>query len=297
MNTRALSPVSVAFLARSFLARSFVARSFLARSFVAKSVVAAILLAGLVAGGAACGAGRADNSVKYAVTAQENYAKGEKKLEGKAWVGAAKYFAFVKARFAYSKFAVLAELRLADAEFGAGHHLQAIDGYKMFIKFHPTHDMVINGYCSYRIGEAYYKMLPGDWWLLPPSHEKDQSATADAHRQLANFLKKYPKSPYSEKAAARLTKINERLAEHEMYVAKFYWDRGRAMGTVIRLRKLLKENKGTRLDAPAMYLLGKAYVKVNMHARAKEIWSELVKTHPTHSKAKQAQSALSGLSG
>lgn len=265
--------------------------------FSAAPILATVLLGALALGSLACGASRADNSVKYAVTAQENYTKGEEKLEKKAWVGAAKYFAFVKARFAYSKFAVLAELRLADAEFGAGHRLQAIDGYKMFIKFHPTHDMVINGYCSFQIGEAYYKMLPSDWWLLPPSHEKDQSATADAHRQLSTFLKKYPKSPYSEQASDRLTKINERLAEHEMYVARFYWDRGRAMGTVIRLRKLLKSHNGTRLDAPAMYLLGKAYVKVKMHARAKEIWSELVKTHPTHSKAKQAKSALSGLSG
>ena len=82
-----------------------------------------------------------------------------------------------------------------------------------------------------------------------------------------------------------------------MYVAEFYWERGKAMGTVIRLRKLLKSHKGTRLDAPAMYLLGKAYLKVKMNARAKEIWSELVKTHPKHSKAKQAQSALAGISG
>ncbi len=233
----------------------------------------AVLLGALALGSVACGGNRADNSVKYAVTAQENYTKGQEKLKLKAWIGAAKYFAFVKARFAYSKFAVLAELRLADAEFGAGHHLQAIDGYKMFIKFHPTHDMVINGYCSFRIGESYYKMLPSDWWLLPPSHEKDQSATADAHRQLATFLKKYPKS----------------------YVAKFYWERGRAMGTVIRLRKLLKAHRGTKLDAPAMYLLGKAYVKVKMNARAKEIWTELVKTHPTHSQAIKAQSALTAI--
>ena len=121
----------------------------------------------------------------------------------------------------------MAELRLADAEFGAKQYLQAIDGYKLFIKFHPTHDMVINGYAAYRIGEAYYKMLPGDWWLLPPSYEKDQSATADAHRQLGSFLKNYPKSAYRNKAAKRLSAINEKLASHEMYVAKFYWDRER----------------------------------------------------------------------
>lgn len=244
-----------------------------------------------------CGATQSDTRVKYAVTARQNHEKGEAKLKSKAWVAAAKYFAFVKARFPYSKYAVLAEMGMADAEFGAGHYLQAIDGYKLFIKFHPTHDMTINGYASYRIGESYYKMLPGDWWLLPPSHEKDQSATADAHRQLESFLAKYPKSPYQEKAQKRLTKINQRLASHEMYVAKFYWERNKPMGTVLRLRRLLKQHAGTSYDAQAMFLLGQAYVKVKMPERAREVWAELVKTFPTHEKAQAAQSALAKLPG
>ncbi len=258
----------------------------------------ALVLCGLLAfSAAACGGGQADNRVKYAVTAQQNYDRGEAKLQKKAWIGAAKYFAFIKARFPYSKFAVLAELRLADAEFGAEHYLQAIDGFKMFIKFHPTHDMVINGYASYRIGEAYYKMLPGDWWLLPPSYEKDQSATSDAYRQLDTFIKKYPKSPYQDRARARLVKINRRLADHEMYAARFYWDKNRPMGTVLRLRRLLDKHSGTELDAPAMYLLGRAYMKVKMPDRARAVWSELIQKHPSSSKAKEARSALAHTSG
>lgn len=240
----------------------------------------------------ACGGSQADGRVKYAVTANQNYEKGNKELEAKDWVAAAKYFAFIKARFPYSKYAVLAELRLADAEFGAGHHLQAIDGYKMFIKFHPTHDMVINGYASYRIGEAYVKMLPSDFWLLPPAHEKDQSATMDAHRQLGNFLKKYPKSPYRPEAKKKLQKINRKLADHEMYVARFYWERDRPMGTVLRLRRLLDRHRGTELDPYAMYLLGRAYRRVEMADRATAIWRELVEEFPNHSVAKEAQSAL-----
>src|SRR5690606_5221304 len=100
---------------------------------------------------AGCGGGSASGKVDYSVTAGKNYQKGLAELVEKDWVAAAKYFSFIKARFPYSKFAVLAELRMADAEFGAGHHLQAIDGYKLFIKFHPTHDMVVNGYADYRI--------------------------------------------------------------------------------------------------------------------------------------------------
>ncbi len=281
--------------------RTIPPRTSLLRRLQALPLICSMVLGvSLVAGGAAlsgCGASQADTRVKYAVTARQNYEKGEKKLKSKSWVASAKYFAFVKARFPYSKYAVLAEMGMADAEFGAGHYLQAIDGYKLFGKFHPTHDLTINGYFSYRIGEAYYKMLPGDWWLLPPSREKDQSATADAHRQLESFLSKFPKSPYREKAKTRLTKINQRLASHEMYVAKFYWERNKPMGTVLRLRRLLDQHSGTNYDPQALYLLGQAYVKVKMPDRAREVWGQLVKDFPKHEKAQAAQSALAKLPG
>ena len=116
----------------------------------------------------ACGGKSGTGKVSYSVSAKQNYKKGLVKLKDADWIAAAKYFAFIKARFPYSKFAVLAELRMADAEFGAKHYLQAVDSYKMYIKFHPTHEMVTNGYAAFRIGNAYYKKLPGSFWLLPP---------------------------------------------------------------------------------------------------------------------------------
>ena len=245
----------------------------------------------------ACGGGQKTGKVKYSVSATENYEQGLERLEKKDWIAAAKYFSFIKARFPYSKFAVLAELRLADAEFGAAHYLQAIDSYKLFIKFHPTHERVTNGYASYRIGESYFKMLPGDWWILPPAFEKDQSATGDAHRELSTFIKKFPDSKHLDDAKKLLAKINRRLAEHELYVAEFYWQRDRPMGTVLRLRRLLEKHSGVGLDGDALYLLGRAYMKVKMPQRAQKAWQQLLREHPKHKNAEDARERLQELSG
>ncbi len=261
-----------------------------------RALVVVLLTAALIAT-AGCGTTTTTGRVKYSVSAQQNYLKGLKQLEKKDWIAAAKYFSFIKSRFPYSKYAVLAELRIADAEFGAGHHLQAIDSYKLFVKFHPTHEMVTNGYASYRIGETYVKMLPGDWWLLPPSHEKDQSATMDAERELRTFMKKYPQSPFRKKAEKMLEKVSKRLAQHEWYVARFYWDRGKPMGTVMRLRRLLDRHAGTGYDGDALWLLGKAYVKVKMIKRARKTWQRLIDEHPKHKHASDAREALARLTG
>jgi outer membrane protein assembly factor BamD len=254
----------------------------------------ALLLGLVVVGAAACGGGKGSGKVDYSVSAQQNYERGLKELDDEDWVAAAKYFSFIKARFPYSKYAVLAELRLADAEYGADHYLQAIDAYKQFIKFHPSHEMVRNGYCSFRIGDSYVQMLPGDMFLLPPSTEKDQSASMDAHRELTEFLRKYPRSSLVPKARKLLVKVNKKLAGHEMYVARYYWKEGKPMGTVLRLRRLLERHSGAGYDEEALYLLGKAYIEIDEPKRARQVWERLIKEYPDSDDAADARDNMPG---
>lgn len=253
------------------------------------------LLLALIGAAAACSSKTGAAAVDYSVSAQKNYEKGLKELDKKDWIAAAKYFGFIKSRFPYSKYAVLAELRLADAEFGAEQYLEAIDSYRLFVKFHPTHEMVANGYVLYRIGEGYYKQLPGDFWLFPPSYEKDQSATEDAANELKTFLDKYPDSPYRDRAKEILKLVGKRLADHEWYVARYYWDRRKPMATVLRLRRLLEKYRGVGYDEEAMWLLGRAYVAVEMRDRAKLVWQDLVARYPNGKRAQDARGGLAEL--
>jgi outer membrane protein assembly factor BamD len=255
-------------------------------------VLGAALSFGALAG---CGGSKSSGAVDYSVSAQKNYEKGLKELDNKEWINAAKYFGFIKTRFPYSKYAVLAELRLADAEFGAESYIEAIDSYRLFIKFHPTHEMVANGYASFKIGEGYYRQLSGNFWLFPPTSEKDQSSTEDAASELKSFLDKYPDSPYRAKAKEIVVSVGKRLADHEWYVARYYWDRGKPMGTVIRLRRLLDRYRGVGYDEEALWLLGRAYVAVAMPDRARVVWTELVDKHPQSHHAGDARSALSSI--
>lgn len=243
----------------------------------------------------ACGGARGAASVEYSVSAQRNYEKGMDALQQEDWIAAAKYFAFIKSRFPYSKFAVLSELRLADAELGAEEFASAIDNYRLFIRLHPTHEMVSNGYASFRIGDAYYKQLSGDSWLMPPAYEGDQSANEDAGAELSVFAEKYPQSPYREKAQIIIKKVGKKLADHEWYVAQYYWKRDKPMGTVLRLRRLLERYRGVGYDEDALWLLGRAYVAVDMPDRARSTWQELTEKFPKSQRAIEARAAISGL--
>lgn len=245
----------------------------------------------------ACGGSLRDGGgrVEYSVSAKTNYERGMKKLADDEHTEAARYFAFVKARFPYSKYAVLSELRLADTVFGTGAYLEAIDAYKMFIKFHPTHEMVENGYAAFKIGEAYYRMLPDSWFLVPPAYEMDNAPTVDALRELSDFARRYPSSPYIGKVQKMRARCARELAAHEWYVAKFYWDRNRPMGTVLRLRSLLTRYPDAGYDEDALWLLGKAYLKVGRPTDARKTWQTLVEKFPKGKRAGAARDALARL--
>lgn len=235
-------------------------------------------------------------SVSYGETARANYEKGLRELKDENYPEAVKYFGYVKAKFPFSRFATLAELRIADAYFAQEKYLEAIDAYKLFIKFHPTHPEVLNGYASYRICQGYVEQIPSDWFLVPPSYEKDQAATRDAMRELAAFLRTYPKSPYQEKGRQLYGKCLRKLADHELYVARFYLDRDKPQAAILRLESLLQRYPDAGVDPEVMLLLGQTYLKLEQREKARATFAGLVQKYPNDAYAAKAKLYLQYMS-
>lgn len=112
-----------------------------------------LLVACLVLGATACAA--RSTPVEYSVSAQTNYERGVKQLVQRDWIVASKYFEFIDCMFPSSKYAPLAELRLADLALGTEHYGAALDAYQRFKQLHPDHEQVANGYVSFKMGEAF----------------------------------------------------------------------------------------------------------------------------------------------
>jgi outer membrane protein assembly factor BamD len=218
--------------------------------------------------------------VKYSTNVLDNYNKGLQELKGENWEEAIKYFTYVRNKFPFSEYATLAELRLADVYFAQEKYTEAADAYKNFIKFHPTRPQTLDGYASFRVAEAYVKQIPGGWFLVPPTFEKDQSATRDALRELVAFSKKYTTSKYLPQAQKLYRECIQGLADHELYVAKFYLDHDKPKGAIFRLEGMLKRYPAAGIDAQVMFLLGQTYLKLNERKKAHEVFVGLTKKFP-----------------
>ena len=99
----------------------------------------------------ACGSKNKDDTLlDYTRSAELLYLEALDEYEDRDCVAAEPNFQDVRRNFPYSRYAVLAELRLADCQFVQGNHAEAAVAYEQFVKAHPTHEDA--HYAAYKRG-------------------------------------------------------------------------------------------------------------------------------------------------
>lgn len=222
--------------------------------------------------------------------AQTNLGKGNEALQGKNYADAERYFEYVRDKYPFLDAAKEAELRLADLEYDRDRMTEARDRYNNFVKLHPTHPKV--DYAAFRSAMTHYKEMPSDFFVLPPSREKDQVEVRAANKSMTDFVRSYPDSPYLPEAKKIVDQTRRRLAEHELYVADFYEKRGKWNAVAGRLETLVAQYSGLGYDEKALFRLHDVYTKLNDSTRAQDALRRIISKFPNTPAAARAQQML-----
>ena len=234
-----------------------------------------------------------DSLLNYSRSAELLYEDAMDDFDDRDCIAAEPKFQSVRKQYPYSRYAVDSELRIADCQFVMENHAEAAVSYEQFVSLHPTHEQA--DYAAFRRGECFVKLIPKDVFILPPAHERDQAATRDARNTLAQFLKRYPNSPWCEKAAILLQQVVDALVRHEIYVANFYLSRDDRLAAAVRLEKV-REHFGESAMVPnAMFLQAMTYLKLDRKADAERVLKEIISYYPEHYQRKRAEDYLSAL--
>ena len=228
--------------------------------------------------------------------AEKAYRKGLEEKSSSAYLEATRYFEWVRNNFPYSQYAALSELALADMAFERDDFATAATSYQEFVKSHPSHPKA--DFAAFRIGLAHYRDKPTDSVLLPPAHEKDQAPVKSALDALQRFVLGYPKSEFTPEARRLISDCRDRLAEHERYVADFYWKRGKwkgAAGRLVGLADTYGDLDGGKLRGDSLWRAGMAYRNLNDVADERVTLMRLVQEAPYDPHRKDAESILKSL--
>ncbi len=249
-----------------------------------------VWVAALVAAAGCTGGQTRTGPVSFARTAKVNYDRGMTELKRESVDRARRYFKFVRREFPYSRYAALSDLRLADCDFAEESWAEAASSYRRFMRLHRTHPDV--DHAAYHRGLAFHKMIPSDWFLVPPSHERDMSATRDALRELRGFLRRFPDSEYAPGARDLVRDCYARLAQHEMYVARFYLRRGEHRAAIGRTKVVEERYAESGMVPEAMFIRGETYLSMDDELAAQETFLELATRYPDSAEGARARDYL-----
>ncbi len=115
--------------------------------------------------------------------------------------------------YPFSKYAKLAELKIADAHYHLGEYDEAIMAYEEFEELHPKNEAI--PYVIYQIGLCHYEQLD--------TVDRDQTSAKLAIATFNRLFKAYPDDPYNNKAQELYRLSLKSLAEHDLYVGLFYY--------------------------------------------------------------------------
>jgi len=146
-------------------------------------------------------------------TPAELMSEGMQDFNSGEFEAATEKFQKIKDRYPYSKNAIQAELKMADALYQREMFDEAYEEYSEFEKLHPKNPDI--PYVIYQEGMCFYRQAS--------TIDRDQSHTLQAREEFERVIKRYKKSPYANMAKRKLRESLVQMAEHELYVGNFYF--------------------------------------------------------------------------
>jgi outer membrane protein assembly factor BamD len=241
--------------------------------------VVALSLAGAATG---CENEEPKTALNYTADAKRAYEAAMVEFDDHNWLEAQNKMREIKRKYSYSKYARLAELRIADADYAQEKYADAIRGYRQFVHDHRSDTDEVS-YARSRIAEAEYAQI-GDSFLLPASEERDQAIILDAYKEVRGYIHDYPDAKESPHMRALLADVTGRLIRHELYVARFYLQKDNYEAAILRIQYALRNYADPRetadsaesLEPDALLLLGETYLKLHKWREAKESFGIIV---------------------
>jgi outer membrane protein assembly factor BamD len=234
----------------------------------------------------------ANSPLRYAENARRDYEEALKVYFDRDFEEAVVLMQEVKRKYGYSRYARLAELRIADAAFRQEKYPEAVTSYKAFIHDYPNDPEV--PYARYKVARALFEESSQSL-LMPPLEERDLASVNDAYATIGEFLQDYPNYKRGRELEYMLEVVTGMLVRHELYVARFYLARDNFPAAVARCQYALRTFEHSGLEAEAMVLLGETYLKMKERRKARAVFLHVLARYPESPFSRPARNFLSSL--
>ncbi len=207
---------------------------------------------------------------------------GREKLAEKRFSKAKEQFERLLETTSDNELRLQALINLADTFYKNGEYEEARFQYRKFLELYPVNPLAPRA--QFQLAMCSFAEIK--------TPDRDQAITLEAIRQFERFLQSYPDHPLASEAEQRHAFCINRLAEHDLEVADFYYKRGKYHSAINRLSALLDRYPDFTQNDKALYLLGQSYKQEESREKARAAFARLVNEHPDSGYASSAKRTL-----
>lgn len=192
------------------------------------------------------------------------YSEAKDEMNSGAYDKATLLFEKLEGRAAGTPLAQQAQLDKAYAHYRAAEPAQALSTLERFMKLHPASPAL--DYALYLKGVVNFNDDLGMLSFLTRQDlsERDQKAAKESFEAFKELTTRFPDSKYTPDARLRMTYIVNSLAQYEVHVARYYYQRGAYLAAVNRAQSAVSEYRDVPALEEALYIMVKSYDALGM---------------------------------
>lgn len=208
------------------------------------------------------------------------YAEAKDEVSLGAFDKAVALFEKLEGRAAGTPLAQQAQLDKAYAHYKAGEPVLAIATLDRFIKLHPASPAL--DYALYLKGIVNFNDDLGLFSSLTRQDlaERDQKAAKDSFESFKELVSRFPDSRYAPEASQRMNYIVNSLAQSEVHVARYYFERRAYLAAINRAQTAITDYQGVPALEEALFIMVKSYDALGMTALRDDTQRVLEKNYP-----------------
>jgi outer membrane protein assembly factor BamD len=213
-------------------------------------------------------AGCGTKAPEYDPTANWNaerlFQDGKTEMNAANWRTAKERFAAVEARFPFGVYAQQAQINLAYCQWKDKEPELAIATLNRFQQQYPGNPsmdyvLYLKGLVNFTPPSAVFSGLtrqnPG---------ERDVRALRQSFAAFSELVQQFPDSRYTPDARKRLGWLVNTMADNELTIARFYYDRYAYVAAINRAQSVITDYQGVPASEAALYIMMMSYEKLGM---------------------------------
>ena len=197
---------------------------------------------------------------EFSASAQQLAWDGMEAYEDGDYKEAIEYFQQLKDIFPFSKYAILAELKIADSHYHLKNYDEAIFAYEEFEKLHPRNEAV--PYVIYQIGRCYFDQID--------TIDRDQTPAIKAYETFQRLDKQFPNDKYARSGAEHITTCVKSIAGNEYYIGVFYYKSKHYKAALHRFMAVISDFPDVGYHQKALEYIAECENELSPQAEAQE---------------------------